>query len=113
MYTLQWEWDSLNYYNCADLLVAPPGSSNGNIYTFNDGSGSINLSTGVVTCNSGYNYNSGTNSCGGGLSSGAGFGVFLLVMFILSIAWFVGFVFYTKYKMPEVYEEYKAKIFNR
>jgi len=112
-YTLQWNWDSLKYYNCADLVAVPPGSLqvDGTNYSFGDGSGSINTVTGVVTCNSGYSYNSNTNSCQkSGLSSGAGFGIFVLVMFILGVAWFVGFVFYAKYRMPEVYEKYTSMI---
>jgi len=119
-YVLQWYQDTPGpYYNCVDLQVtaAPPTGSNlvpGSNSTYAIPNGVYNAATGNVTCNAGYSPSkdtSGNWSCiGGGLSAGAGVGIFLLVLFIVCVAGFIGIAIYLKKKRPEKYDEYKGKL---
>jgi len=110
-YTVQWEWDSIPYYNCADVIVTPPGATvalGGSTFQFADGSGVVNVDTGIVTCNSGFSLNPSTNTCVAlGLSGGAAFGVFLLVLLFVSLVGFFSFVIFVRIKRPETFEKFK------
>jgi len=109
-YTLQWNWDSQGYYNCADLKVvgkAPSGASptdDPNIYKIPHGT--YNIATGKVKCDSSYVVHG--KSCK--LSGGAVFGILLFVFVLLALFAFIGFVVFLKVKRPEKYTMYKAKI---
>jgi hypothetical protein len=114
-YVLQWHQDSPGpYYNCADLQIlaaVPPGATVISGSTYQVDHGTFDAATGVLTCDSGYKANSAGNDCvKSGLSGGAAFGVFLLVVVLVAIVAFVGIVIFLKVKRPEKYDEYKLKI---
>jgi len=119
-YVLQWYQDTPGpYYNCVDLQVsaAPPSGSSlvpGSNDTYAIPNGVYNAQTGNVTCNAGYSASkdtSGNWQCTKpGLSTGAGVGIFLLVLFIVCVAGFIGIAVYLKKRRPEKFDEYKGKI---
>jgi len=114
-YTVQWEWDSSAYYNCADVVIVPPGSSpvqgDANTYQLPDGKGTVNINSGQITCSSGYTLSSdGTTCVSSGLSPGAAFGIFLLIFVIVSVGVLTGVLIFLKLKRPETYHKFISKL---
>jgi len=119
-YVAQWYEDNPGpYYNCVDLkvLAAPPTGSTlvpGSATQYQIPNGIYDASSGNVTCNPGYSPSkdsTGNWSCSkGGLSGGAGFGVFLLVLIVVCVGGFIGIAVYLKKRRPEKYDEYKLRM---
>jgi len=107
-YVLQFRW--AGWRNCADITITidpPTGASEQPDGTWRtaDGHGTWNPTTGVITCDSGYTL-SGTTCVGGsagGLSGGAIFGIFLLVLVCVSVGAIVGIMMFLKFKKPLTY----------
>lgn len=85
-YTLQWVWSG--WYACVDVTVSEKlqeGATlgKGTTYILGD-AGTYDSKTGVYTCNKGYKEKTkdGVKGCfkSSGLSAGAGFGIFVLVL---------------------------------
>jgi len=106
-YTLQWYQTAPGpYWNCADVWIyqSPPTGAtlkSGTVYELANGHGTFDASTGKVSCNSGYTAHGTT--CKKGLSAGAAFGVFLLVLVLVSLVGFVGVMIFLKLRHPDKY----------
>jgi len=115
-YTFQWMQPSPGpYYNCVDMWVLenPPEGSvklSGTVYRLKNDHGSFDASTGTITCDKGY-HKSGS-SCTKGLSGGAAFGIFLLVLVLVGLFGFIGVMIFLKIKKPEQYEHVTNKFKN-